>query len=111
MNIAVLILAALMPMVIHELGHFVTAYILTGEKIVFRFETAKLWIIPIPRWTWDFPAKVKDVRQKRLIAQAGFLFEIAAIAFMPWTYADVTVSHFALYPWYAGERNDFQWLF
>ena len=42
MNIAVLILAALMPMVIHELGHFVTAYILSGEKIVFRFETVKL---------------------------------------------------------------------
>ena len=111
MNIAVLILAALMPMVIHELGHFVTAYILSGEKIVFRFETVKLWIIPIPRWTWDFPATVTDVLHKRMIAQAGFLFEIAAIAYMPLMYANVTVLHFALYPWYAGERNDFQWLF
>ena len=111
MNIAILILAALMPMVIHELGHFVIAYILSGEKIVFKFETRKLWFVPIPRWTWDFPATVTDVLQKRVIAQAGFVFEIAAIAFMPWTYAVVTVVHFTLYPWYAGTDNDFRWLF
>ena len=37
MNIAVLILAALMPMVIHELDHSIAAYIFTQEKIKFRF--------------------------------------------------------------------------
>lgn len=108
-ELLILGIAALMPIVIHELGHFVAAFLFTQEKLSFRFEWGKLGFVPVPRWIWDFPKKA-NAEQKKAIAQAGFVFEIAAIAFMPWTYAVVTVVHFTLYPWYAGERNDFTWL-
>ena len=99
-------LLALLPVFVHELGHYGMAFALTGVALSFRFEKGTLWRIPVPRWVWDYPAGVTD-KQMRLIAQAGFGLELALACVLPWPYGAVALAHFLLYPWYAGENNDF----
>ncbi len=99
------ILFALLPLVIHELGHYGAA-LLCGSRLHFVFSWERLWKIPIPRWTWAWPDTTPP--KIRFICQAGFLLELGLIPFFPWPYQAVAIIHFAAYPWYAGEVTDFK---
>ena len=99
------ILFALLPLVIHEFGHYVAA-LLCGGRLHFEFSWGELFGLRIPRWTWAWP----DVTPERLrvICQAGFVAELALVPLLPWPYSVVALAHFALYPWYAGDHSDFR---
>ena len=96
---------ALAPPIVHELGHYVAA-LLCGGRLRFEFSWGKLGPVKTPRWTWAWP----DVTPERLriICQAGFVAELALVPLLPWSYQVVALAHFALYPWYAGECSDFR---
>lgn len=103
-------------LVIHEGGHYLMAWKF-GEKLKFRFDWDTLFgVIKIPGFAWDMPVKF-TARQKEITALAGFGMEIAAaflFAFlgMPFAlgYALMTLTHLALYPFYAGDENDFDFV-
>lgn len=96
---------ALAPPIVHELGHYVAA-LAFGSRLHFEFSWGDLFGVRVPRWTWAWP----DVTPERLriICQAGFVAELALVPLLPWPYAAVALAHFALYPWYAGECSDFK---
>ena len=94
-----------LPMVLHEMGHFFVALIF-GESIRFTFAVGYFFGIPVPRATWRIPEGLTK-NQKKLVLQAGFAVELLAMPFLPWVYSAVAMTHFLLYPWYAGKENDF----
>jgi len=111
------LIAPIVACVIHEFGHWLMAKIF-GEKIKFKFALGRLWYIPIPRWTWVMPWRLKGWR-RRAVALAGFGLEVMAIALMPFIfvpkefffcYAVVAMLHVIAYPFYAGSANDFNYL-
>lgn len=99
-------------LVIHEAGHYLAARKF-GGKLQFRFEWGTLYgVVPVPRFTWKMPAAF-TARQKEITALSGFGTEIAAaflFAFLraPWAlgYALTALTHLALYPFYAGDDSD-----
>ena len=99
------ILFALLPLAIHEIGHYVAA-LLFGSRIRFAFEWGKYYV---PRWTWRWPDVSKG--QLRIICLAGFGVEIGLIPFMPRAYQVAAVIHFIAYPFYAGEKSDWKGVF
>lgn len=101
------LLLVLLPVFVHELGHYLMAFALTGAALPFRFAKGNLCGVPVPRWIWEYPANASD-KQKKLIAQAGFGLELALVWFLAWPYAVAALAHFLLYPWYSGEETDFK---
>ncbi len=96
-------ISLILAVMIHELGHYLTA-LTFGHHLVFRRQGI--------RWIWDMP---NDTPQhQRLIALSGFgteilfvpLLYLAGLTLYPW----VVVVHLMAYPFYAGEMSDFQWL-
>ena len=101
------LLLVFLPVFVHELGHYLMAFALTGAALPFRYSTGNLWGIPVPRWLWYYPEGLNE-KQQKLIAQAGFGLELALVWFLAWPYAVAALAHFLLYPWYAGEATDFK---
>lgn len=99
------ILFALLPLVIHEFGHYGAAS-LCGRRLHFVFSWGRLGPVKIPRWTWQWPEA--SLGHIKIICQAGFVAEIGLAFFMPWPYRLMTFLHFVLYPHYAGDANDFK---
>jgi hypothetical protein len=92
---------------IHELGHLIAARIL-GHTLRFRLEFGKP--IMIPRGIWTMPPNLTYL-QKNFIALSGFLCEfLAAILAQDVLFFGIVALHSFLYPLYAGEKSDFQWL-
>ena len=118
-------LALVCACVIHEGGHVMAARIF-GKRLKFRFElgyiTTERWQfpIPIPRFVWTMPFFFEPENWKqKVIALAGFGAEFLAVpifyAFMSMDsfaayYGCVTIWHFVLYWFYAGEDSDFRWI-
>ena len=108
-----IILCAPFCLVVHEGGHYLVARYL-GGKLKFHFNWGKLFdFIPVPRFTWNYPEHFA-AWQRSLTAFAGFAFEvIIAVLFgmcgAAWSlpYAVMVLLHLFLYPYYAGEENDF----
>ncbi len=96
----------ILPAIIHELGHFITAKIF-GYTIKFNFELGKIGPIPVPRWTWKVPNFDKRYKEV-LVRLAGFGIEITLVPFLPLPYQIVAVAHLITYNFYAGESNDFK---
>ena len=96
---------ALGPPLVHELGHWLAAR-LFGSRLRFTFEWGKLGPIPVPRWTWRWPDVPKW--QLRIICLAGFGLEFAILPWMPLPYQVAAVIHFMAYPFYAGEKSDWK---
>lgn len=101
------LLLVLLPVFVHELGHYLMAFALTGAALPFRFAKGNLCGVPVPRWIWEYPANASD-KQKKLIAQAGFGLELALSCVLPLSYGVAALAHFLLYPWYAGDVTDFK---
>lgn len=100
-----------MAALIHEMGHFFTALIY-GQFIDFRFSRGWIWKIPIPRCTWEMPKSLTSI-QKRRVAIAGFGAEFLVVPILYFLlpyYPFITTLHLIVYPFYAGEMSDFQWL-
>ena len=100
-----MMLSALAPPIVHELGHWLAAR-LFGSRLSFRFEWGKYYV---PRWTWRWP----DVTplQLKVICLAGFGLELALIPMMPLPYQVAAIVHFLAYPFYAGEKSDWKGVF
>lgn len=98
---------AVLPVLIHEGGHFLAA-LAFGKRLQFRFSWGRLGPVPVPRWIWQWPQV--DRWKLRVICHAGFALEIALIPFLPWPYQFIAVVHYAAYPFYAGESSDFEGL-
>jgi hypothetical protein len=96
---------ALAPPIVHELGHYVAA-LLCGSRLHFDFEWGQLGQIRIPRWTWKWPDVESD--RLKLICQAGFVAELALVPLLPLQYGIVAILHFLAYPHYAGDHSDFK---
>ena len=96
---------ALAPPIVHELGHYVAA-LAFGSRLHFEFSWGKLGPVKIPRWTWKWP----DVTplQLKVICLAGFGMEFALIPMMPLPYQVAAILHFIAYPFYAGEKSDWK---
>ena len=96
---------ALAPPIVHELGHYVAA-LAFGSRLHFEFSWGKLGPVKIPRWTWKWP----DVTplQLKVICLAGFGLELGISPFMPLPYQVAAVIHFLAYPFYAGESSDWR---
>ena len=97
--------------VIHELGHFIVA-LGYGYFIQFEFNWGKLGGIPVPRYTWYMPAGLPTAA-KQHVALAGFSTEFLVapiLYFILPHYPVIALIHLILYPFYAGEMNDFQWI-
>ena len=96
------IVSLILAVIIHELGHYLTAMFL-GHTLEFRRQGI--------RFVWDMPNDTP--KHQRLIALSGFGAEIlaapllyfAGLTLYPW----VVVAHLMAYPFYAGECSDFQW--
>lgn len=108
------ICAALLAMIIHEGGHYIVAK-LFGYTIHFTFQFGKLWFIPIPRGVWEMPDT--DPWKQRIIALAGFTFEILAaypISLLCFDFAKVylvvALVHLIAYKFYAGDASDFNFI-
>jgi hypothetical protein len=109
-----LILCAIAAIIIHEGGHYAAA-LRFGHKLKFRFTWGKLWGIPVPRYIWDMP---EMERWKQVhVALGGFVTEFASAlpCFLVFPgvcvwYLGVVMAHFAVYPFYAGENDDFKWV-
>ena len=92
----------ILAVIIHELGHYLTAMFL-GHTLEFRRQGI--------RFVWDMPNDTP--KHQRLIALSGFgaeilaapLLYLAGLTLYPW----VVVAHLMAYPFYAGEANDFRW--
>ena len=103
-------------LVIHEGGHYIAARFF-GEKIQFRFNLGKLFgVVPVPRYTWKMPRSF-SYRQRVAVALSGFGAELGIIlpfwrTGAPWAlpYACFALLHLCLYPFYAGDANDFKQL-
>ena len=100
-----LLYAIILPIMVHELGHFCVA-LLFGKVITFNLSFTRLFFIPLPRWTWEMPFGLTPDKRK-ILAQSGFALELALVPFLPTSYGVVAVIHFIAYPWYAGAQNDF----
>ena len=96
---------ALGPPLVHELGHWLAA-LAFGSRLHFAFEWGKLGKIPAPRWTWLWPDV--DRWKLRVICLAGFGVELGITPFMPLPYRVAAVAHFIAYPFYAGESSDWK---
>lgn len=97
---------------IHEAGHFIVALIF-GETLRFHFAWGKLFgKIPVPRFIWEMPKSFTS-GQKMITGLAGFGLElltaVPCLIYGIWEYPVTAAAHFALYPLYAGEANDFKW--
>jgi hypothetical protein len=111
---AQLILCAIAAMIIHEGGHYAAA-LRFGRRLKFTFTWGRLWKIPVPRYVWDMPEMER--MQQVHVALAGFVTEFASVLpcimlfpeIWPW-YLGAVLAHFALYPLYAGEDNDWKWV-
>lgn len=104
-----LLYAIILPIMVHELGHFCVA-LLFGKVIKFNFSFGKLFGVPVPRWTWLMPHGL-TLTQTKLIAQSGFALELALVPFLPVVYSVVAIIHFIAYPWYAGSSTDFKFMY
>lgn len=107
-----LIKAIILAFLSHEGGHYFTAKVF-NRTINFRIVIGKLFnIIPIPRGIWNMPLDISKTKQK-IIASAGFLCELIAgllLLLIQWPYLLIVwFIHIVLYPFYAGEANDFKW--
>lgn len=105
------LLAFLICMTAHELGHWLVARFY-GYSIKFKFQLSRLCGIPVPRGVWEMPAQA-DGEQQITIALAGFQCEIiVALILLPflWQAAAVAILHFLVYKYYAGENNDFNFV-
>lgn len=92
-----------LPILVHEAAHWLVAKVL-GTPIRFKSSWGRLGKVPVPRWTWTWP----DVSpfKLRVICLSGFAAEMALITLLPLAYWAVAMVHFVLYPFYAGENND-----
>jgi hypothetical protein len=95
-------ISLLLAVIIHELGHYLTAMFL-GHTLEFRRQGF--------RFIWDMP---NDTTQhQRLIALSGFGTEILFVPLLYlaglWLYPWVVAVHLMAYPFYAGDYNDFGW--
>ena len=111
-----LIMAVILAMFIHEFGHTIVCKFYTGNFLDFYYTEGDLWGIKIPRFIWSMP-KIEYYKQRN-IAAAGFIFEfipmICTVFSMKsfWIiYAVVVTLHYVAYPYYAGENNDFKWIY
>jgi len=96
-----ILLSVVLAGLIHELGHYLTA-LTFGHHLVFRRQGF--------RFIWDMP---EDTPQhQRLIALSGFGLEVLFIPilfFAGFTFYPYIVGlHLIMYPFYAGEANDFK---
>ena len=96
---------ALAPPIVHELGHYVAA-LLCGSRLRFEFSWGDLFGVRVPRWTWQWPNVTPE--RLRIICQAGFGLELLLVPFLPLQYGVVAVLHFLAYPHYAGDHSDFR---
>lgn len=108
-------LAIIAAMAIHEGGHYLAARCF-GKRLQFRFSWARLWKIPVPRFTWTMPYLIIKWKQKA-IAVAGFGSELFCVPIFVAIFGDfgicymgVVALHLILYRFYAGESSDFKWL-
>lgn len=97
-------------MVSHEFGHWSVAKYY-GFDIKFRIEFSGI----IPRGIWTMPTT--DTKKQKVIAIAGFGFEIflavlcmAIIPIFGEYFIIVSLIHLGAYNYYAGDKNDFNWL-
>lgn len=115
----VLVISIVLCCIIHEGSHYLVAK-LFGKTIKFKFNTGKLFnVIPIPRWTWQMP-EMEEWKQ-RLTALAGFAVEelvavivalfVAPIYDFALIFFAVAMLHLLAYNLYAGEANDFNYIF
>ena len=103
-------LAVGLCLVAHEGGHWLAAR-LFGHRLRFRFAFGRFWV---PRLVWRMPCALPCWKMT-VIAMAGFVTEHATAGALlglgwPWM-AVVAVFHIVAYPLYAGEANDFRWIF
>lgn len=95
-------------LLIHELSHFLAA-LAFGYRLNFRFAWGRFGV---PRFVWIMPDAPKW--QQRVIAGAGFIGEglcaSAASFFFGIVPPLVFFVHIVLYPFYAGEDSDFNFL-
>lgn len=106
-------------LVMHELGHYL-AGLYYGKKIKFRFVTSPLLkVIPVPRYIWDMLEGLNPV-QRLIVSLSGFASEFAFCVLYSAFLTNgkfshmlclLCILHFALYPMYAGEYNDFHWMY
>jgi len=107
------IIATLLCAVAHEGGHYLVAKCF-GKTINFKLDITKLfgWI-PVPRGVWYMPEDLSRNKQK-VVALSGFGMELivsSLLWFAGWYYAYIVwFFHIGLYPFYAGEANDFKFL-
>lgn len=92
----------ILAVIIHELGHYLTAMFL-GHTLEFRRQGF--------RFIWDMPEDTEA--HQRLIALSGFGTEIGFAPLLYFAgltlYQWVVVAHLMAYPFYAGDYNDFRW--
>lgn len=113
MLIMILFAAVMAAFLMHEAGHFLGA-LYFGYVLKFKFTWGALFKIWVPRLIWTMPAALTDC-QKRLVALAGFGFEIITIPIFYILvdlrlYPFVVLLHLIVYQFYAGTDNDFKWL-
>ena len=96
-----IIFSVLLAGIIHESSHYLAA-MYYGHRLVFRRSGF--------RFIWNMPNDTKA--HQRIIALAGFGVEILSapvIYFLLPYYPVVAVLHLIVYPFYAGDYNDFGW--
>ena len=108
MELLLLGLTAILPVLIHEGGHFLAALVF-GKRLQFRFSWGRLGPVPVPRWVWYWPQGLSEV-QFMVVCHAGFALELALIPLLPWPYGAAAIAHYWTYPFYAGEMSDFEGL-
>ncbi len=117
LNYFYILLSILLPFIIHELGHELTAryykYKITWHLIFYKGL--------IPRLIYYYPKEI-DKKIKKRISLSGFIFEFigAILLLLYMIYSNkchsyiciiliTTCLHRILYPYYAGEHNDFNY--
>ena len=109
MTVVANVLASLiLCFLVHEGGHYLAA-LFFGRKLRFRLVLGKFCV---PQYVWNMP-HIEHSKQ-RIIAAAGFCAEAVvagALAAAGWTWmGGAFIAHFCIYPFLAGENNDFMWL-
>ena len=74
-----IILCGILAMVIHEGGHSLVCFLLTGKFLKFHFRMGTVFYkIKVPRFLWNLPSGLNKVKL-RILCMAGFTFEMLAI--------------------------------
>ena len=109
-----IILCGILAMIIHEGGHSLVCFLLTGKFLKFHFRMGTVFYkIKVPRFLWNLPSGLNKVKL-RILCMAGFTFEMLAILvfyfffnkLLP-IYTSLVILHFFFYTHYAYLYSDF----